>query len=142
WFHHRRGAVEWPVMRAVGLASAVAIVLMTRFVTTQPWYTKDVFQVLFAQLLLLVILRMVRRKEGAPGGATPQVVATWSWGTLGGIGTAAGEVAAGAGVGGGELLLPASHSLLHLPIRRAVATSSATILVIAWIGILSYFWTG
>lgn len=142
WFHHRRGAVEWPVMRAVGLASAVAIVLMTHFVTTQPWYTKDVFQVLFALLLLLVILRMVRRKEGTPGTATPQAEANWSWGKLGGIGTAAGVVAAAAGVGGGVVLVPAYHSLLHLPIHRAVATSSATILLIALFGILSYVWTG
>lgn len=137
WSHHQRGAVDWQVMRLVGISSVVAIVLMTRFVTTQPWYTKEVFQVLFAVLILAVVTRMVRRSS-----SDEPTAIDWSWTKLGGIGTAAGVVSTAAGVGGGIVLVPAYHHLLHVPMHRAVGTSSATILIIASFGVLSYAWTG
>ena len=54
------------------------------------------------------------------------------------IGTAAGLIAAAAGVGGGIVLVPAYHTLMRMSMRLATGTSSATIIVIALVGVLNY----
>lgn len=143
WHQFRRGAVVLRVMAVVGGSSAVAIFLMTRFVTTQPWYTMAVFQVLFAVLLLIVVGRMVL------GGTVPDVPEAESTSdrsfrvpTLAGIGSAAGAVSSAVGVGGGVVLVPAYYNLLRLPIHHAVGTSSATIVLISLLGVLGYATTG
>lgn len=59
-------------------------------------------------------------------------------GTAGLVGAAAGVIAPAAGIGGGVLLVPAFHRLLGLPIREAVATSSAAIVLISLSGVLNY----
>ncbi|GIV57907.1 MAG: anion permease [Rhodothermaceae bacterium] len=140
WFHHRRGAVDGRVALAAGAASAAAVVAMTRLVTTRPWYDATVFQVVFGLLLLATVARMVRgRRSGIDGKAPP---GRPSWAVLAGTGAAAGIVATAAGVGGGIVLVPAYHRLLHLPMHRAVGTSSATIVLIAVVGVLSYATAG
>lgn len=139
--HQRRqGAVAPSVAGWVGASSAVAVVLMTSLVTTQPWYDATRFQAVFASLLLIVAVRMALAPDpaadAAPSSAGASVRARWQ--PLFGIGSAAGAVATAAGVGGGIVLVPAYHRLLRLPIHRAVGTSSATIVLISAAGIVSY----
>ena len=138
-FQHRARAVDIRVALAVGLFSAIAVQLTTHFVTTRPWYDGDVFQAVFGVILLVVAARMVRggrakRSQTSGKVSTPQ--RGWPW--LAGIGAGAGAVASAAGVGGGVVLVPAYAGLLHLPMRRAVGTSSATIVLIAFAGVVGY----
>lgn len=137
--HVRRGAVVLRMALGVGLASAMAVGLVSRFVVTRPWYDAALFQLLFAAVLLVVVARMV-------GGGAPSVSATddtgeetsSQWGTWIGTGSAAGTVAATVGVGGGVVLVPAYSRLLRLPFHRAVGTSSATIVIISLLSVLAY----
>jgi len=139
YFHTRRRAVIWQLALWTGVFSALAVSATTRFMTTQPWYDKEVFQAVFSTLLLLVSLRMFIQqkeqevKENMPQFRLPVVAAT---------GTIAGMIAAAAGVGGGVVMVPAFHRFLKVPVHRAVATSSATIVFISMAGVLSYMWRG
>jgi hypothetical protein len=142
WHQFRRGAVLLRVAVVVGGSSAVAVFLMTRFVTTQPWYTQAVFQTLFGVLLLVVVGRMVRRRPAEETYSADGPRPAFRTSALVGIGSAAGVVSSAAGVGGGVVLVPAYHGLLRLPIHRTVGTSSATIVLISLLGVLGYATTG
>ena len=135
--HFREGAVRRRMAAGVGLASAAAVGAVSWIVGTQAWYDASVFQVLFALILLVVAARMVWGASGAPAG-TPEERASSGWGAWLGTGTAAGTVAAAVGVGGGVILVPAYSRGLRLPLRQAVGTSSATILVISTLSIGVY----
>ena len=151
-FHYRARAVDVRVALAVGLFSAVAVQLTTGFVTTRPWYDGTAFQVVFGLILLVVTARMaqtawagkrrVGRTSGEVGRTSGEAPARRRWPWLAGIGTVAGAVSSAAGVGGGVVLVPAYAGLLRLPMHRAAGTSSATIVLIALAGVVSYAATG
>lgn len=138
WSQYRRGAVNGRVTVIVGVSSAVAVFLVVRFVTTQPWYSASLFAVLFSGVLLYVAARMVV-SSGAPAedGDAPSGRRTSRW-MLAGTGSAAGAISAAVGVGGGIVLVPAYRNVLRLSMQRAVGTSSATIVLISLAGVLNY----
>jgi hypothetical protein len=55
----------------------------------------------------------------------------------GGIGAVVGTFAGLTGLGGGVLAVPANHYLLGMPLRFAIANSSALILAMAWVGAIT-----
>lgn len=139
WFQHRRGAVNWKVASRVGLGAALAIVLVTRFITTQPWFDGDAFKVIFSVILAMVAVRML-----APGDQTsdidmaePRDSTLFHFAT----GSIAGVVSAMAGVGGGVVLVP-SYQWMGLSMVRSIATSSGTIIFISLTGVVSYMLLG
>ena len=134
--HARRGAVAGRMALGVGVASAVAVGAVSRFVVTRPWYDAALFQLLFAAVLLVVVARMVR--SDATGSLTAELEGASRWLTGLGTGTAAGTVAAAVGVGGGVVLVPAYHRWLCLSMHRAVGTSSATIVLISTLSTIAY----
>lgn len=142
--HHLNGAVRWDVSLRVGLLSAAALYAIVEAVTTQDWYDRFAFQLVFGALLLLVSAQMTFSKNGddGPGSQANSEGSPTSWLQLGGIGSAAGAIAALAGVGGGVLMVPAYHQILRLPIQISVGTSSASIVVISTVGVLTYALTG
>jgi len=140
-FHHaRRGAVAGRMALGVGLASAVAVGLVSRYMVTQPWYDAALFQLLFAAVLLVVVARMVRNDPDASAPSVENVSA--QRGAWLGTGSAAGTVAAAVGVGGGVVLVPAYHRWMRLPMHRAVGTSSATIVLISALSTIAYVLLG
>ena len=143
WYRHRAGSLLPHVAWRVGLCAAVAVVLTTQFVTTQPWYDRTVFQVVLGTLLVVVAARMVRGGGGARSSATDETGRRHrSWPHLAGTGLGAGIISPAAGVGGGVVLVPAYHRLLRLPMERASGTSSGTIVLISLVGIASYAASG
>lgn len=139
WFQHRKGAVRPRVAVMVGLSSAGAVWAMTHFVTTQPWYDARVFQIVFSGVLLVIVARMLTAGRPEDGAGPERPVGAP---VLAGIGTAAGAVASAVGVGGGVVLVPAYAHLLRLPMRVAVGTSSATIVLISLVGVATYALAG
>lgn len=135
--HARRGAVRWRMALGVGLASAAAVGGVSRFVVTQPWYDATVFQLLFAAVLLVVVVRMVRGDD-APSVEARGETDALRWVQWGGTGTAAGAVASAVGVGGGVVLVLAYHRWLRLPMHPSVGTSSATIVLISGLSVGAY----
>ncbi|MGI9174507.1 MAG: sulfite exporter TauE/SafE family protein [Rhodothermales bacterium] len=145
-FQYQERTIDVRIAVMVGLFSAVAVQLVTRFVTTEPWYNGTAFQVVFGLVLTVVAIRMAW-----PNQAKPNVPERTSgkkksshprWASLAVTGAAAGAISAAAGVGGGVVLVPAYTGLLRLPMHRAVGTSSATIVFIAMAGVIGYAVTG
>jgi uncharacterized membrane protein YfcA len=134
---HARGFVVWTTAGITGIFSAGTVVLMIRFVTTAPWYDGEVFQVVFGILLLLVVVRMLQEQQESSTTSSGRNSSA-RWPSLAGIGTAAGIVSPAAGVGGGIVMVPTYHHLLGMDLKRAFATSSATIVFISCAGILNY----
>jgi len=54
------------------------------------------------------------------------------------LGAAAGFLAGFFGVGGGVFSIPIMYTLLHFPLKRALGTSSATIVLTALAGVAGY----
>ncbi|MEZ4702193.1 MAG: sulfite exporter TauE/SafE family protein [Rhodothermales bacterium] len=148
YFHFKKGAVVLPVALKTGLLSAVTVILMTRFVTTKSWYDGDVFQIVFGTLLLVVAGRMIKQTLDQRNAATPapseadQPVRDAPWSKLVGISALVGVVATAAGVGGGVVMVPAYSNMLKLPIKTAIGTSSATIILIAILSSVTYIVAG
>lgn len=134
--HYRKGAVVPRVALGVGLASAASVALVSRFVVTRPWYDEAVFQLLFAVVLLVVVVQMVRTRGSAE--TADATNGSPRWGAWFGTGTAAGTVASAVGVGGEVVLVPSYSRILRLPMHTAVGTSSATIVVISALSAVAY----
>ena len=138
-YQYRRGAVLSAVAVATGLASAAAVFLVTRYVTTQSWYGADAFRMVFAVVLVIVVVGMLRgpavvpREIAVAGRPRPRRLLKWAVG----IGTPAGMISAAVGIGGGLLLVPSYHHLLRLPMRVAVGTSSATVVIVSLLGVMT-----
>ena len=131
----KRQAVRPRVALLGGGFAVVAVVLMTTFVTTEPWYDARAFQLVLGTLLVVVAVRMLlaksgdeTRREAERAGLAPLAV----------TGAAAGTLAAAAGIGGGVVLVPAYHRLLRLPMLAASGTSTATIVLISLAGVVTY----
>jgi len=139
----RLGTVRSRVVWIAGVFAAVGVTVTTLFVTTQPWYNKQVFGLVLAALLLLAVARMLRRRrrggelvkmrEDDDHVPIPRLAAA---------GAAAGSVASAAGVGGGIVLVPVYNQLLRLELKEAAATSMATIVLISLSGVVVYMLSG
>jgi uncharacterized protein len=139
WLQYRRGAVQPAVAISTGVASAASVFLVTRFVTTQSWYGAEKFQMVFAVVLIILAVGMLRgptvvpREMATEGRPSARRLVKWALG----IGTPTGMISAAVGIGGGLLLVPTYHRLLRFPMRIAVGTSSATVVIVSLFGVLT-----
>lgn len=132
----RAGAIDGRTALVAGGVAAVAVVLVGRFVTTQPWFDKEVFQIVLGVLLVVVVVRMVLKKDRADTLSTEG--ARRSVGRLAATGLGAGAIAALAGVGGGVVMVPAFSGLVRLPMKVAAGSSTAAITIITAVGVATY----
>ncbi len=135
--HSLHDAVDARTALLVGAGSAIGVYVVKTFVTTQQWYTPQVFSIVFACVLAVVAVRMLGKTPPTTLPRRTHVPAP----LLGGVGLASGSIAAAVGIGGGIILVPAFHRLLHFPMRRASGTSSATIVLTALVGTILYAFT-
>src|SRR6056297_930641 len=139
----RLGTVRSRVVWIAGVFAAVGVTATTLFVTTQPWYNKEVFGLVLAALLLLAVVRMLRRRRrGGELVAMREEDDHVPIPRLAVAGAAAGTVASAAGVGGGIVLVPVYNQLLRLELKEAAATSMATIVLISLSGVIVYMLSG
>jgi len=132
WFHHRRGAVRWLVVRRIVigifvgtfLGSCVAANLSTRFLKG--------FFVIF---LYYVAVQMLTGRKPKPG---RQLLG--SVGMLG-VGNVIGGVSSLVGIGGGTLSVP-FMLWCNIPLHEAIGTSAAIGFPIAVAGALGYVFNG
>lgn len=129
--HHRRGAVEWPLVRAMTPGVLLGALLGAVIADALPgrWLTSG-----FIVFLVLVSLQMaagpVHAGRSLPG----------RWG-LGMVATGVGTVSALMGIGGGVLNVP-FLSYCGTPVRRAIATAAAIGFPLALASALGFIVTG
>ena len=131
----KRDAIDGRTALVTGAFAAVAVVLVGRFVSTQPWYDKETFQAVLGLSLLVVVARMLTGKRADAYTAAdartapPRLAAT---------GLAAGAISSLAGIGGGVVLVPMFSGLVRLPTQTAAGTSTAAITIITAVGVATY----
>ncbi len=149
--HARKGVVDLKTAAFCGVASVFAIGVTTTVISTSSWYTPDFYRVAFAALLVVVAVRMIRQSFStqsaeveSPGpnrladrrGVSGRVGSCVLGGSLAGI------IASAMGVGGGIVLVPLYDRHLGLPIRTAIGTSSATMVLITLVAVIGYMING
>ncbi|HMQ80515.1 MAG TPA: sulfite exporter TauE/SafE family protein [Ignavibacteria bacterium] len=134
--HFSHGNVEWKAALFIGLTSAVTVFLFSKIAILLPGETlKQTFSV----VLIIVALKMLfdkKEKHDDNADKRPEMFRPW---LCLGIGALSGAIAAFSGLGGGVFVIPLMHYLMKAPIKKAIGTSSAAILITAVAGVLSYF---
>lgn len=130
--HHRKGAVDWALLKSWALPIAVGAVVGV--FTVAHLHTRTL-QIIFGVMLLLIALYMIvgraswRISDHPPG----RVFRTW-------FGPLMGFLSVLLGIGGGSIGTP-MQTLHNIPIHRAVATSSGFGILIALPSALGFLLT-
>jgi uncharacterized membrane protein YfcA len=122
--YSRNGHVVW---RAVVLIGAASVAGSAGGAMLAGVLAGRTLRQIFALVVMLSALRLFAemrkpRKEEMPSLFTPALLLT---------GVVVGLVSSLAGVGGGVLSIPIMHSVLKFPLKKALGTSSATIVITA-----------
>jgi uncharacterized protein len=122
--YSRNGHVVWRAVIPLGAASVVGSAGGAMLAGTLAGKT---LRQIFALVVILSALRLFaemrkQKKEEMPPLFTPALLLT---------GVVVGLVSSLAGVGGGVLSIPVMHSVLKFPLKKALGTSSATIVITA-----------
>ncbi|MEO8513734.1 MAG: sulfite exporter TauE/SafE family protein [Ignavibacteria bacterium] len=134
--HFSHGNVEWKAALFIGLSSAVTVFLFSKIAILLPG---EILKKTFSIVLIIVAVKMLLDKKGKkddPEKNNPENFNKW---ICLGIGLLSGAIAAFSGLGGGVFVIPLMHYLMKVPIKKAIGTSSAAILITATAGVLSYF---
>lgn len=130
--HHKRGAVKWPIFRAITpgiVVGSFAGAAVAKFLPGES------LRLGFGVFMLLVASQMAFARPPAPHRVLPSGIG------LLGAGGGIGAVSAMMGVGGGSMTVP-FLTWCNVSVRNAVATSAAVGLPIALAGSLGFVVTG
>jgi len=130
-----RGLVSWRAVAIMGASSVLGAyggsLLASRLAGTA-------LQRIFAAVVTLAALRMLLKQAGTGADREPDLRVPG----LAAIGLGVGAVSSLAGVGGGVLSIPLMVFLLGFPLKRALGTSSATIIITATAAVIGYIVNG
>ena len=132
WFHHRRGAVQWTVVRRIVLGILLGTFLGSCFAALMSTRFLKGFFVLF---LYYVAVQMITGKKPKPSRHLPGRAGMF------GVGNVIGVVSSLVGIGGGALSVP-FMIWCNVPVHRAIGTSAAIGFPIAIAGTLGYIYNG
>lgn len=137
--HMRARAVLGPVVRVMIPAAAVSVLVGVWF-SDRPWFRGD-NQVYLARIYGGFMLYMTGynvyrffSKYRLPEMDAPAARKIARWKTVLGVGTPMGLFGGLLGIGGGVVAVPLQQVFLRVPLRRAVANSAATMIVLSTIG--------
>ncbi len=130
--HHQRGAVLWPVVKALAPGILVGSLLGAQFAVALPGKLLGVF---FAIFVAFSATQMLINRKPTPSRTLPGPLATF------GVGNLIGVVSALVGAGGAFISVP-FMTWCNIKIHDAVGTSSALGFPIALAGTAGYIWAG
>jgi hypothetical protein len=129
--YQRNGHVVWRAVLIIGSGSVVGAWLGS-------WVAAELqgetLQKIFAGVVVVAAIRLLSEQRRPKGEEEPRMnVARLSL-----TGLVVGVVSSLAGVGGGVFSIPIMYSLLHFPLKKALGTSSATIVITALAAVIGY----
>ncbi|MBM4288226.1 MAG: sulfite exporter TauE/SafE family protein [Deltaproteobacteria bacterium] len=130
--HHRRGAVQWEVVRRIALGILLGTFLGA---TLASRLSTNVLKVIFVIFLYYMAGQLFTDRKPKAGRTLPG-----PWGMFG-VGNVIGVVSAFVGIGGGTLSVP-FMIYCNLPVHTAIGTSAAIGFPIAMAGTLGYIVNG
>ncbi len=128
--HHKAGAVRFDLVKI--LLPSMAIFIIIGVLTSNQDSGAFLRQLLAAFIALYCILNIIRVFKGKP--KTPELQPKPSCLRLIGIGAATGFIAGLLGIGGGILVVPMLQIFCRVPLRNAIGTSSAVMVLTALVG--------
>ncbi|MEM1099645.1 MAG: sulfite exporter TauE/SafE family protein [Planctomycetota bacterium] len=146
--HRKAGAVQTHVLKWL-LPSAVVFVLVGVALSNAPWFAGDAGGVWLGRILAVFLIyvvwvnvgRLRREFTKAPTTSTASTddeaassASATSPPRCLGVGGVMGTIAGLLGIGGGAIAVPLQQAVLKLPLRNAIANSTAVIAVSAGIG--------
>lgn len=135
---NRQNNIAWSAVIALGLSSALTAFVATRLAAgLSGWHLR----VAFALVVMVSGVRMLTETE-AQAQKKIELLSKPSPVRLVGIGLIAGVVAALAGVGGAVITIPMMYYFLNMPLKLAIGTSSATIVITALFSVVGYIFNG
>jgi uncharacterized membrane protein YfcA len=136
--HYRHQNVIPSAALIIGISSSIAVLIFSKIAIDM---SGDVLKKIFSGILVLIALRMILERNENP--VTRNVVSSaetpFRLTPAALIGILSGIVAAFSGLGGGIFIVPLMVYLLKFPLKKAIGTSSAAILLTAISGVLGYF---
>ena len=136
--HGKQGNIEWRSVFVLGFSSALTALAATTLAT---WLSGRYLQIFFGLMVMVTAIRMLTEGK-AQALKKLELSAKPGISRLVGVGLAAGVVAALAGVGGGVVTIPMMYYLLNMPLKLAIGTSSATIVITALFSVVGYILNG
>lgn len=132
WAHHKRGAVEWPLVRRIVLGIFVGTFLGSCLAARMSTGFLKGFFVIF---LYYVASQMLLNKKPKPSRQLPGALGTFV------VGNIIGAFSSLVGIGGGTLSVP-FMTWCNIPVHRAIGTSAAIGFPIAIAGTFGYLFNG
>jgi uncharacterized membrane protein YfcA len=136
--HQKQGNMDWRSVFILGFSSAI-----TAFATTRLAASLSGGQLRGAFVLILMAAAIKMMTEGqAKAMKHLELSEKPSLKGLLGTGGATGVVSTLAGIGGGVFIIPLMYNFLHFPLRLAIGTSSAAIVITALFSVTGYILNG
>ncbi|HYA91367.1 MAG TPA: sulfite exporter TauE/SafE family protein [Thermodesulfobacteriota bacterium] len=136
--HAKQRNVDWRSVFVLGFSSAVTALAATRLAA---WLSGNHLRIVFALIVMVSAIKMLIESE-AQAQKKLEFLSKPGIPGLMGVGLAAGIVAALAGVGGAVVTIPMMYYLLNMPLKLAIGTSSATIVITALFSVVGYILNG
>lgn len=129
--HHRADAVRWDIMVRM-LPWGLVLIVVGVWASNQ--FDGEVLKKLFGAFLLYVIFFNVVKFIQGDGTQDETNRPHMGWGRVGVVGGTMGFAAGLLGIGGGPIAVPLLQRICHLPLRQAIAASSAVMCLTSLLG--------
>jgi uncharacterized membrane protein YfcA len=126
--------IHWRSVFAIGFSSALIAFATTRVAAG---LSGKHLRIAFALVVLFTAIRMLTEK-GKEAQKRLELASSPSFIRLVIIGVVAGVISGLAGIGGGVITIPMMYYLLGMPLKLAIGTSSAAILITALFSVIGY----
>jgi uncharacterized membrane protein YfcA len=136
--HGKQGNIDWRSVFVLGFSSAVTALATTKLAV---WLSGRHLRIFFGILVMASAIKMLTESE-AQAQKKLELSSRPSIPSLVGVGLGAGVVASLAGVGGGIVTIPMMYYFLDMPLKLAIGTSSATIVITALFSVVGYILNG
>lgn len=136
--HGKQGNIDWRSVFILGPSSALTA-LGTSLLAAG--LSGKLLRIAFAVIVFIGAIKMLTEEKGRE---ERRLVSTSKYSLPGlvGVGMTAGIVSALAGVGGGIITIPMMYYFLEIPMKLAIGTSSATIVITAIFSVGGYIFSG
>jgi uncharacterized membrane protein YfcA len=136
--HRRHGNIDWCSVFVIGFSSAFTALATSRLAAS---LSGKHLQIAFAIIVMIAAIRMLTESKTQATEKLEFSSRPGTWGLIG-VGLMAGIVSALAGIGGGVFTIPIMYYFLRMPLKLAIGTSSATIVITALFSVTGYILSG
>lgn len=122
WRQYKAGNFFPKLILYTAVPGVISVLLGSWLVTQGTWYSKNVFNLAFAALIIPAVLRMVSGRNDIPNLKSEIPLVKFKI-----VGAITGVFTAFTGLGGGLIMIPAFVNMLKLEMKKAVSVSAGVV---------------